>query len=578
MKLKFRISCAWLLMLSLVLSILPSYAVQIAPSAPFWITDEEYLIFENDPLYGSDRWNDILLAREEIRLGTAKSSSLSSKSVYGRVLAPDTVYESEVSPAFLYEKALLQIGNALHGNEAYFTSANTYLHQAADMLPNSDPLHRELILWSQRILFWDGQLKLSTSRYMELYPHGCDKYLAELLAHMNEYQFTLDELRDTPSMAQVPAELWPDVAMQLKDYSLRMEAERKRLKIFVDGEEVVPEDAVPIARNDRTFVPIYMLTGTLGADVTWDGAAQKVTFTRAGKTIEMTLGSTTAFVNGSAVRMDVAPFVENERTYIPIAYVAPFFDQNVKWEGETYSVLVTEDTSTAGNSNLEAWALGMGAILSQVNYEKILEFGTFDRNQSGPVTRARNVLSRSWGTNSRKDLVNVILSMTHHGHNDSFLYDAALINSLTETEYQQLLENSAGMDSYMWPYTKQLSEKWGDRGILCWDLFRMSSLVQWGYTAGYISYAEALVLLEPAATLLKENFSSWEEACENYLDGYNWWARNNVLDTDIWNTERGKIYTRLKETYGDELFNDKLFRTKIIPVPDLTIDDILNTL
>ena len=32
--------------------------------------------------------------------------------------------------------------------------------------------------------------------------------------------------------------------------------------------------------------------------------------------------------------------------------------------------------------------------------------------------------------------------------------------------------------AYMFPYTKALGEKWGERGILCWDLFRMSNLVQ----------------------------------------------------------------------------------------------------
>lgn len=88
--------------------------------------------------------------------------------------------------------------------------------------------------------------------------------------------------------------------------------------------------------------------------------------------------------------------------------------------------------------------------------------------------------------------------MTFYGHNAAFLADAAMIKSLSPSEYQTILKNAQGMDAYMFPYTKELSKKWGDRGILCWDLFRMSNLVQWGYLAGYITYPEALALLEPA--------------------------------------------------------------------------------
>ena len=194
-----------------------------------------------------------------------------------------------------------------------------------------------------------------------------------------------------------------------------------------------------------------------------------------------------------------------------------------------------------------------------------------------PFDLARSALSGSWSIENREDLIETVASMTVAGHNINFLVDAALVNSLSASEYKQLLANATGMDAYMWPYTKQLSEKWGDRGILCWDLFRMSNLVQWGYNAGYVTYAEALALLEPAATLLCANFSSWEEAYENYLDGYNWWARNNVLGEDIWQTERGVKYAQIKESYG-QIFDDSLFKTGVLPVPGLSIDDVIATL
>ena len=347
------------------------------------------------------------------------------------------------------------------------------------------------------------------------------------------------------------------------------------IKVYLDGEELIHPDVQPCIMGDRTMVPIYQLSKALGAEVIWDGDTSTVTLTRAGTIVRMTIDSKTAYVDGKPVAMDVAPCILEGRTMIPAAYVALFFGQIVSWDGEARAVSITEDKSVAGDSNLEAWAIPMGFYLSASP-----QFGGYSRAYIGnnDGSSASIILSASWNIHSRQELVDTVLSMTVAGHNANFLHDAAVVNSLSSAEYQQLLEQAQGIDAYMWPYTKALSEKWGERGILCWDLFRMSNLVQWGYQCGYVTYAEALALLEPAATALQENFDSWDEAYENYVDGYNWWKRNNVLDQNTWDTTRGQGYQRAKAQYGSQVFDDSLFHETIIPVPNLTIEDILATL
>ena len=353
---------------------------------------------------------------------------------------------------------------------------------------------------------------------------------------------------------------------------------QKRIGLYLDGTSAVfdsvlsASDVPPEIRDGRTMIPIRALAEPLGAGVGWDQATRQVTLERAGVTVVMTVDSTTAYVNGKAMEMDVAPYITEGRTLIPARYVAEFFGQKVDWDGEKRQVVVTEDKSAVGDSNLEAWALPMGAMLAYLNQGDYRIFGLYNRAHSTilpttggiappgggdyervlPYERCRLTLSESWDVNSREELIYTVCAMTLHGHNEDFLEEAA----------------SAGADGT----TRRISARWGERGILCWDLFRMSNLVQWGYVAGYITYPEALALLEPAAALLSGNFSSWDEAYENYLDGYIWWSGDDA--EDAWDTGRGVNYKTMSNA---AIFDDTLFETGVIPVPGATAEELLRS-
>lgn len=370
--------------------------------------------------------------------------------------------------------------------------------------------------------------------------------------------------------------------------------------ICLDGNTYYPTTQPVQVQNGRTMVPLRDLAERLGADVEWVQKTQEIVMTRAGTTVTMTLGKTTANVDGTAVEMDVVPYAVDGHTLIPARYVAEFFGQVVTWDQENSLVVVDEDKSVAGDSNLEAWALAMGAMRAYMDSYGAGNGSTY----FGEVPRRdpmitdvpglfRYQLELDWGIHDREELIAVISNMTFHGHNDSFQEAAAIANSLTDAEMEALIAQSSEVDAYMWPYTKALSEKWGDKGILSWDLFRMSNLAQWGYTAGYLTYAEALALVEPAATLLCETFSSWEEAYENYLWGSAWWERIDVeawgagreksraegliepLDDSVENAAyldsfpRGSFYIDLlTDPETAALFDDTLFRDGVIGLPD----------
>lgn len=75
--------------------------------------------------------------------------------------------------------------------------------------------------------------------------------------------------------------------------------------MYVNGRLVVL-DSVPITRNDRTLLPIRFVAEALGAQVGWDDATQKVTIQDKTTKIEMWLNKPTALVNGKTVYIDPA--------------------------------------------------------------------------------------------------------------------------------------------------------------------------------------------------------------------------------------------------------------------------------
>ena len=81
-------------------------------------------------------------------------------------------------------------------------------------------------------------------------------------------------------------------------------------------------DAAPYIDSGRTLVPVRYLADALGATTNWDSDTQQVTVSTAAYNISMTIGSTTLTVNGQAQTMDVAPVINDGRTYLPARWVA----------------------------------------------------------------------------------------------------------------------------------------------------------------------------------------------------------------------------------------------------------------
>jgi len=104
----------------------------------------------------------------------------------------------------------------------------------------------------------------------------------------------------------------------------------------------ITNDVAPKIVNDRTMLPIRFIAEALGADVEWDGDAFKVTIIKDDTEMIITIDSDKAVVNGKTVTLDSPAFIENSRTYLPLRFVSENLGASVEWVEETQQVIITK--------------------------------------------------------------------------------------------------------------------------------------------------------------------------------------------------------------------------------------------
>lgn len=111
-------------------------------------------------------------------------------------------------------------------------------------------------------------------------------------------------------------------------------------EILVDGQKVA-NDVAPMIKADRAVLPIRVVAEELGADVAWKEAEKKITITKGDKVIELVIGKADAAVNGVAVQLDAPAFIENNRAYLPLRFVATQLGADVAWSHAAQQVTIT---------------------------------------------------------------------------------------------------------------------------------------------------------------------------------------------------------------------------------------------
>lgn len=94
----------------------------------------------------------------------------------------------------------------------------------------------------------------------------------------------------------------------------------------------------PIIVADRTMVGVRSVGEAVGGELIWDPVKRQVTVIRRSDTVVLTVGSTQALVNGRPVTLEIAPQIVNDRTMVPLRFIAEALGGTVEWDAATRTV------------------------------------------------------------------------------------------------------------------------------------------------------------------------------------------------------------------------------------------------
>lgn len=142
--------------------------------------------------------------------------------------------------------------------------------------------------------------------------------------------------------------------------------------VEVDGVKIKFKDAKPfINKEERTVVPVRFIAEALGAEVDWNGETRTVLIDQDERHIELKIGAMEAIVNLETVKFDTKAEIYFDRTFVPLRFVSEALGAIVGWNGETRTVTI--DTKTNGKEEQVEVSKNVEEMIAELEDEELKE-------------------------------------------------------------------------------------------------------------------------------------------------------------------------------------------------------------
>lgn len=126
----------------------------------------------------------------------------------------------------------------------------------------------------------------------------------------------------------------------------------KDIQVVVNGSIVDFPDARPFINKDsRTLVPVRFISNSLGAEVNWIPKEKNVIIKKSQKEISLTIGINESLIDGYPITFDTKPILKENRTFVPLRFIAEAFGADVNWNEENNTIIINNSQIPKENTD-----------------------------------------------------------------------------------------------------------------------------------------------------------------------------------------------------------------------------------
>ena len=117
-----------------------------------------------------------------------------------------------------------------------------------------------------------------------------------------------------------------------------------KFNLLINGDKVVFGNNAPVIVNGTTLLPLRFVFEQLNGDkLDWNDVERLATLTRGETIVKLWIDTGKAEVNGTEWKLDVAPIIYNNNTYVPLAFLANAFDMSVFWDAGSFTAYIADN-------------------------------------------------------------------------------------------------------------------------------------------------------------------------------------------------------------------------------------------
>ena len=134
-------------------------------------------------------------------------------------------------------------------------------------------------------------------------------------------------------------ELAEEVRANMPDLTILLSVGLPEITINGISRPLDEQGTVPVIVNNSTLVPLRAIFEAFGLEVTWDNG--EIIGVMEDVEIRLSIGEMTAYINGEEIELNTPPQLMNNRTMVPLRFIAESLGANVEWVPQTRSVVIT---------------------------------------------------------------------------------------------------------------------------------------------------------------------------------------------------------------------------------------------